>query len=91
MILPAVEQMVTDLDAPPSDAPLLALVRRQARVIDGMPDAVAVSMLPNHTGQLLKALAELEDRARRRRASRPGAPNPVRQMRREWAKAAKSG
>jgi hypothetical protein len=82
---PAVEVMVAELDPPPSDAPLLALVRRQARVIDAMPDAVAVSMLPNHTGQLLKALGELEDRARRRRASRPGAPNPVRELRAEWA------
>jgi hypothetical protein len=85
MIAPAVELMIGGLDAPDSDAPLLALVRRQARVIDHMGDAEAISMLPNHSGQLIKALAELEDRARRRRAVRPGAPNPVRALRKDWA------
>ncbi len=82
MIAPAVEAMVADLDPPPSDGPLLALLRRQAAVIDAMPDAVAVTMLPNHSGQLLKALAELEDRARERgRRDGPRAVNPVREMR----------
>jgi len=82
MITPAIEAMVADLDAPASDGPLLALVRRQAHVIDRMSDEQAVSMLPNHSGQLLKALAELEDRARKRgRQDGPRAANPVRDMR----------
>jgi hypothetical protein len=85
MIVPAIEQMAADLDAPAADAPLLALVRRQAAVIDAMPDAVAVSMMPNHAGPLLKALAELEDRARRRRPPTTGPANPVREMRKDWA------
>ena len=34
-----------------------------------MPDAAAISMLLNHSGQLLKALAELGDQARRRSAT----------------------
>jgi hypothetical protein len=85
LIRPAVDAMLAGLDPPAADLPLIALVRRQARLIDGMPDAVAVSMLPNHTGQLLKALGELEDRARRRSAVRPAAANPVRVMRQEWA------
>jgi len=82
MIAPAVEAMVAELDPPASDGPLLALVRRQAAVIDSMPDAVAVTMLPNHSGQLVKALAELEERARKRgRQDGPKAANPVRDLR----------
>lgn len=82
LIAPAVEAMVAELDAPASDGPLLALVRRQARVIDHMSDAEAVAMLPNHSGQLVKALAELEDRARKRgRQDGPRPVNPVRDLR----------
>jgi hypothetical protein len=82
MITPAIEAMVADLGAPASDGPLLALVRRQAHVIDRMSDDQAVSMLPNHSGQLLKALAELEDRARKRgRQDGPRPANPVRELR----------
>ena len=82
MIAPAVEAMVADLDPPASDGPLLALVRRQAAVIDAMPDAARSRMLPNHSGQLLKALAELEDRARKRgRQDGPQPVNPVQEMR----------
>jgi len=85
VVLPTVrrvEAMVADLGAPPSDGPLLALVRRQAAVIDKMSDDAAVSMLPNHSGQLLKTLAELEDRARKRgRRDGPKAVNPVHELR----------
>jgi hypothetical protein len=82
MIAPAVEAMAADLDPPAADGPLLALIRRQAQVIDAMPDAVAVTMLPNHSGQLMRALAELEDRARRRgRQEGPRPANPVRDLR----------
>jgi hypothetical protein len=82
MIGPAVEAMAADLDVPPSDGPLLALVRRQAAVIDKMSDDQAVSMLPNHAGPLLRAMAELEERARKRgRRDEPAAANPVRELR----------
>lgn len=82
LISPAVDAMVAELDPPAADGPLIALLRRQARVIDAMPDAVAVSMLPNHTGQLVKVLAELEDRARKRgRQDGPRPVNPVRDLR----------
>ncbi len=61
-------------------------MRRQAQVIDAMPDAVAVTMLPNHSGQLLKALGELEERARRRgRRNGPQPVNPVAELRRQHA------
>jgi hypothetical protein len=87
MIGPAVEAMVADLDAPTSDGPLLALVRRQAAVIDRMSDDQAVSMLPNHSGQLVKALAELEERARQRgRRDAPRAVNPVMELRASHAR-----
>ena len=66
------------LDVPDADKPLLALVRRMAATIDAMPDAMAGTMLPNHAGPVLRALGELEDRARRRRErERPKRANPV--------------
>lgn len=86
LISPAIEAMAAELDPPAADGPLLALVRRQAAVIDAMPDAVAVTMLPNHSGQLLRALAELEERARRRGRDAAGRPaNPVTELRRAHA------
>ena len=66
MLGPAVEQTVRALNAPDADAALIALVRRQAAIIDAMPDGVAVAMLPQHTSQLLKSLAELQARAAKR-------------------------
>ena len=48
---------------------------RLAATIDAMPPAVAVPMLPNHAGPLVKVLTELDARYRRRSAGRePGAP-----------------
>lgn len=91
LVRPAVERMVAAIEPPESDAPLVALVRRQARVIDAMPDAAAISMLPNHTGQLIKSLAELEKRAQARRVPAAAPANPVRQMRREWAAKGRAG
>lgn len=88
LIGPAVEQMIAALGAPDSDSALVALVRRQAAVIDGMADAVAVSMLPNHTGQLIKALAELEARAAKRRKAPPGPPSRLDQLRAVRARSA---
>jgi hypothetical protein len=77
-----IEPTLAELEVPASDAPLLALARRMAATIDAMPDAMAGTMLPNHAGPFLKALAELEDRAAKRRArTGAGRPNRVSQLR----------
>ena len=81
LIGPALAAMVAGLDPPEADGPLLALARRMAATIDAMPDAVAVSMLPNHAGPLVKALAELEARAVKRRGSAPAGPSRLRDLR----------
>jgi hypothetical protein len=81
LISPAIDAMVAALDPPDADGPLVALVRRQARVIDGMPDAVASAMLPNHGGPLLRALAELERRAAARRKPEQGPKTRLAQLR----------
>lgn len=87
MVAPAVERMVEALDPPDEDLPLIAIARRQAAVIDAMPDEVAIGMMPNHAGPLIKVLGELEKRAQVRRgaAAAGKAVNPVRQMRAEYA------
>ena len=73
MLGPAVAALGEALDPPAAD--LLALARRLAATIDAMPPAVAVPMLPNHAGPLVKVLTELDARYRRRSAGRePGAP-----------------
>lgn len=82
MIEPAVTAMVTALECPVSDRPLVALALRVAATIDAMPDAIAATMLPNHAGPMIKILAELEARAvKRRAADRTGRPNRVAQLR----------
>jgi hypothetical protein len=63
MLGPALEALG---EVPAADAPLLALARRMAAVIDSMPDGVAQAMLPNHAGPLVKVLTELDARAQRR-------------------------
>lgn len=80
-VLPAVDAMTAAGDYPESDAPLLALARRLAASIDAMPEAVAVAMLPQHTGQLVKVLGELEARAGRRGTVAPGQPSRLEQLR----------
>lgn len=81
MIGPAVDGLGEALDAPVSDAPLLALARRFAATIDAMSNAEAVTMLPNHAGPLIKVLAELETRAQRRRSKGTGRANKVAHLR----------
>ncbi len=68
MLGPAVAALGEALDPPAAD--LLALARRLAATIDAMPPAVAVPMLPNHAGPLVKVLTELDARYRRRSAGR---------------------
>ena len=86
LVGPAVERMVEALDPPDEDLPLIAIARRQAAVIDAMPDEVAIGMMPNHAGPLIKVLGELAERARKRRGpERPRTENPVQAMRRAHA------
>src|SRR6266567_2267977 len=83
LIEPLVAALADELGAPAADLPLIALARRLADTIDGMPEAVAQVMLQNFSGPLTKALVELEARASRRRAAeRPaGRVNKVAQIR----------
>ena len=81
MLGPAVERTVAALAAPDADEALVALVRRQAAIIDAMPDGVAVAMLPQHSGQLLKALAELQARAAKRGQAADERPSRLDQLR----------
>ena len=81
MLGPAVERTIAALDPPDGDAALVALVRRQAAIIDAMPPAVASAMLPNHTGQFLKALAELQARAAKRGQLADERPSKLDQLR----------
>jgi hypothetical protein len=80
-VLPAVDAMTAAGDYPESDAPLLALARRLAASIDAMPDGVAAAMLPQFTGQLVKVLAELDARSRRRGTAVPRQPSRLDQLR----------
>ena len=81
LLTPAVAATVAALGPPDSDAALVRLAEVIAATIDAMPDAVRVTMLPNHTGQLVKVLAELETRAVRRRKPASGPPNRLQQLR----------
>lgn len=81
LLAPALATTVAALNPPDADAALVRLAEVIAATIDDMPDAVRVTMLPNHTGQLVKTLAELEARAARRRMPASGAPNRLQQLR----------
>lgn len=87
LIGPAVAEIVAALDAPASDAPLVALARSLASTIDAMPPAVRQAMLPQHAGPLLKVLAELEARAVKRRPDVPARPSRLDELRAARARA----
>lgn len=89
LLVPALAATVAALGAPDADAALVRLAEVIAATIDAMPDAVRTTMLPNHTGQLVKVLAELEVRAARRRKAPSGPPNRLQQLR--AARAAQDG
>ena len=87
----ALKVTVAALDAPESDAALIRVAEVLAEVIDAMELGQRLSLLPQHTGQLVKVLGELEARAVRRRvpvAAAPGkAPaDPVDELRRAHAR-----
>lgn len=82
LLAPAVRETVAALDPPAEDAALVALARTLAASIDEMAPAVRAAMIGQVSGQLMRALKDLDDRARRRRtASKTGRPNRVAQLR----------
>jgi hypothetical protein len=85
LISPALEAAVAELDPPVSDGALVALCRRLAATIDEMPPAVGQAMIPNFAGPLLRALTELEDRARKRGRQGPPVVSPVAELRKAHA------
>lgn len=81
LVGPAVSRAVAAYDPPEQDAPLVALARSLARVIDVMPESQRPTMLAQATGQLLKVLGELDDRARRRGQADPKAVDRLDELR----------
>lgn len=84
LMLPAVRETVAALDPPAADAALVRLAETLARSVDHMPPAVADAMLAQVSGQLLRVLKELDDRARARRVPARGGsakPGKVAQLR----------
>ena len=82
LLLPAVEKTLSALDPPDSDGALAALVRRQAAVIDAMPDAVAAAMMPNHGGAAAEGPHRTGDARGETAAGRvPGRPSKLDQLR----------
>jgi hypothetical protein len=89
LVAPAVEAMASAMDPPGEDEPLLALARTLSATIDGMPEALRPTMLPQCSGQLVRVLTELHKRAAAR--GRPGArrgPNRIAQLRAAHAQSA---
>jgi hypothetical protein len=90
-LVAAVRVTVAALDAPETDRALIGVAVVLAETIDLMGPGERLSLLPQHTGQLQRALAELEARAARRRAPAQGPAaaktvNPVDELRRAHAK-----
>jgi hypothetical protein len=87
LLSPALARTVAAIGPPESDAALVRLAEIVAGAIDGMSAAERRAMLGQTAPLVLKVLAELEDR-RRRREGPPVAPrveNPVDAMRRAHA------
>jgi hypothetical protein len=90
-VLAAVKVTAAALDPPDEDLALVKVAEVIAETIDAMGPGERLSLLPQHTGQLVKALAELEARAARRRAPVPAPPaaapvNPLDELRRTHAR-----
>lgn len=93
----AVKVTVDAIDPPSSDAALVAVAESIAETVDAMAPGQRMTLAPQHMGQLVKVLGELEARASKRRAptapERAAAPaNPVDDLRRAHARrVARSG
>lgn len=89
LLAPALDRTVKALDPPEADAAVVALAYILAKTVDRMSDAERGAMLGQTAPQVLRVLKELDDRARRRAAASPpqgAAGNPVRDMRKAYAK-----
>ena len=67
----AVARTLDALDVPDEDLAVAELARQLAETIDAMPAALRPTMVAQTGGALLKVLADLEARARKRRAAEP--------------------
>jgi hypothetical protein len=92
-VLAAVKATAAALDPPESDLALVRVAETIADTIDLMGPGERLSLLPQHTGQLVKVLGELEARAAKRRAAVPAPPaeakapvNPLDELRRAHAR-----
>jgi hypothetical protein len=85
LMSPSVEATIAALDPPPQDAALVQAARMAAKGIDRMEPALRSTMFPQHAGILLRALRELDERARKRRngpdSAGKGVPSRLEQMR----------
>jgi hypothetical protein len=90
-VLAAVRATVAAMDPPDTDLALVRVAETIAETIDLMGPGERLNLLPQHTGQLVKVLAELEARAAKRRAAVPAAPqqaaaSPLDELRRAHAR-----
>lgn len=89
-VLAAVAVTTAALEPPEADAALVRVAETIAETIDMMGPGERLTLLPQHTGQLVKALAELEARAAKRRALVPAEPaaaaTPLDELRRTHAR-----
>jgi hypothetical protein len=90
-LVAAVKATVAALDVPETDLALVKVAETIAETIDLMGPGERLTLLPQHTGQLVKVLDQLETRAARRRAPAPppagAAPvNPLDELRRTHAR-----
>lgn len=77
----AVARTLDALAPPESDTAVAELARQLAEAVDTMPPALRPTMLPQASGQLLKVLAELDARARRRATPAGRAPSKLDDLR----------
>ena len=79
------------LEVPETDQALVRVAESIAETVDAMAPGVRMTLAPQHLGQLVKVLAELEARAVKRRAPVQAAPaaapvNPLDELRRSHAR-----
>ncbi len=85
-LVAAVKLTVAAIDPPETDLALVRLAETIAETIDAMALGQRETLLPQHSGQLARVLAELEARAVKRRAPVQAAPaaaavNPLDELR----------
>lgn len=81
LVKPALTRWLAADEPPVEDGPLAALACALAATVDSMPPALRPTMLPQCSGQLVRVLGELEQRAARRRVRPAGPPSMLDQLR----------